>query len=374
MKFFDLFGKPSPQHLKHVRPATEAPGGEQQATARKIDAIESEIAAEFEAQSQSDILHHGAQRIEQHLAEAGILHASRQGRAAEALLLDAVAQATGDAHENLAWMMLLELATCDRDKARFDDLSLRYAQRFETSPPQWRAPSVGAPTAASPMLAFRGKLLTSSGPALAQFEQMARGPASFSIDLRGVTDIDVQGCNALLALFHRWALQGKQVSITPAPALLALLRDLVQRGDPAATDAGWRLLIELLRIAGDELAYEDACVAYSIAFERSPPAPLGLLAASAAAHPNLCLPEDIMAPVDALIDALRAGFDASDTVVLDCSRLQRIEFPAAAALLDGIAGLAKGKPVEWHDVSYLVSTLLTLVAGNGKLSIRHRQP
>ncbi len=81
-----------------------------------------------------------------------------------------------------------------------------------------------------------------------------------------------------------------------------------------------------------------------------------------------------MAPVEGLIDSLRAGFDASDTVVLDCSRLQRIEFPAAAALLDGIAGLAKGKPVEWRDVSYLVSTLLTLVAGNGKLSIRHRQP
>jgi ABC-type transporter Mla MlaB component len=373
VKFFDLFGKPSPQHLKHVRPATGKRSDEQQATVRKIDAIESEIVAEFEAQAHPDIGSHGATHIEQQLAEAGILHASRQGRAAEALLLDAVARPTGDAQENLAWMMLLELATCDRDKVRFDELSLRYAERFETSPPQWRAPLADTPTAAVPLLAFRGKLLASSGPALAQLEQMARSSSIFSIDLSGVSDLDSKGCEALLTLLRQWDHQHKQVSITPSPSMLALLRGLVQDGAPPATDAAWRLLLELLRISGDTRAYEDACIDYSIAFEQSPPGSLGLMAANSSDHPNLCLPEEIMAPVDALIDSLRAAFDASDSIVLDCSRLQRIEFHAAAALLDGIAGLAQGKPVKWHEVSYLVATLLTLVGGDGKLTIRHRQ-
>ena len=372
VKFLDLFGKSPNRPVKNVRApaASVAPVDDTRlATARKIDAIESEITAELEAQVHASDHEEPAQLLEQRIAEASILYASRQSRAAESLLLEAVSKATGEAREGVAWMMLLELASFNEDRRRFEELSLRYAERFETSPPQWRTRSATTAANQDPALAFRGKLLASSGPALAQFEQMAQPQPRFILDLRGVTEIDGAGCAALLALFRRWDTQGKQVRISPAPSLLALLRSSAQ-----SDDSTWRLLIELLRISGDERAYEDACVDYSIAFELSPPAPLGLIAAPAQGSNDLCLPAEIAMPVDTLLDSLRTASDGLATIVLDGRQLRLVEFNAAAALLDGIAGLAKGKPVEWRDVPYLVSTLLQLVGGDGKFRIINRLP
>ena len=374
MKFLDLFGKTSNRHVTNVRSSSSRTSEDRQATARKIDAIESEITAELDAQGQAAEGTLPSQLLEQRLAEAAILYASRQPNATEALLLEAVAQSHGAVREAVAWMMLLELASFDDDRLRFEDLSLRYAERFETSPPQWRARTSTMAPSPLPTLSFRGKLLASSGPALAQLEQMARASSTFAVDLRGITGIDSAGCGALLALFARWAAQSRQVSIIHTPALLALLRDAVRADSKDSNDGAWLLLIELLRIGGDAHAYEDACVDYSVTFELSPPAPLGLAAAHAQGVPDLCLPVDIVAPVDALIESLRDATDGMHAIVLDCRQLQLVEFNAAAALLNGIAGLAKGKTVEWRDVPHLVSTLLQLVGGDGKFNISHRQP
>ena len=374
MKFLDLFGKSSDRHVKNVRTPNAQADDERRATARKIDAIESEITAELDAQVPENADSDRAQQLEQRITEASILHASRQAQPAESLLLEAVSTATGDGRENIAWMMLLELASFRQDRDRFESLSLRYAERFETSPPQWRVRSVNDAAENLPTLAFRGKLLASSGPALAQFERMAQTASRFVIDLRGVTDIDSAGCSALLVLFKRWEAQHKEMAILPAPSLLALLHGLAQREGKDADDSLWHLLLELLRISGDEKAYENACVDYSIRFELSPPAPLGFSAATAQASSDLRLPEEIVMPVDALLDALRAAAESMDMIVFDCSQLRLVEFNAAAALLGGITGLAKGKPVEWRDIPHLVSTLLQLVGGEGKSRFSHRQP
>ncbi len=374
MKFLDLFGKSSVRHVKNDRTPAVRADDNRQATARKIDAIESEISAELEAHAPTPAGSTALPLLEQRIAEASILYANRQPKAAESLLLDAVSQATGERRESIAWMMLLELAGFDQDSHRFEALSLRYAERFETSPPQWHERAAGILPAPPPALAFRGKLLASSGPALAHVEQMAQGSSTFIIDLSGVSAIDSAGCSMLLALFRRWEMQHKEVAIASSPALLTLLRNATQAEDRDRDDAAWRLLIELLRIAGDERAYEDACVDYSIAFELSPPAPLGLSAAHPTSEPDLCLPPEIVTPVDALIDSLRAAIDGVQAIVLDCRQLRVVEFNAAAALLDGIAGLAQGKPVEWRELPYLVSTLLQLVGGDGKLKISNRQP
>ena len=374
MKFLDLFGKSSPRPVKNVRTSVTPADDNRLATTRKIDAIESEISAELEVHAQA--ADHGApaQLLEQRIAEASILYASRQPRAAESLLLEAVAQASGEPRETIAWMMLLELADFEADQRRFEETSLRYAERFETSPPQWRVRSAGTVAGQDPALAFRGKLLASSGPALAQFEQMAQPSPRFMLDLRGVTEIDHAGSAALLALFRRWEVQGKQVAIAPAPQLLTLLRSAASKRSEDNDDSAWRLLIELLRMSGDERAYEDACLDYSIAFELSPPAPLGCLSALTQNTPNLSLPVEIVTPVDALITSLRAAAEGINTIVLDGRHLRLVEFNAAAALLEGITGLAKGKTVEWFDMPYLVSTLLQLVGGDGRFKFNNRQP
>lgn len=387
MKFLQLFGKSATPPIRHVRQSSSShtpASAAAEDTARKIDAIESEISAELNARPATESAHADSDALlAQHIDEACLLHASRQPRAAEVLLLNAIAQANGAEREPQAWLMLLELASIAGSQPRFEELALRYAQRFETSPPQWRSglPVAPAPTPAaeSALLAFRGKLLGSSAPTLDHFAQMAQTHAAVRIDLDGVTEADVAGCRLLLNQIERWLSEARRVDLLPAPALVALLRAQLDSAPAASDDSAWRLLIELLR-ASDANAYEEACIAYSITHEVSPPAPLlpqpGLPtpATKPLASSALPLPAEITYPVDALLEALRVPMAQRPSIVLDGSRLQLIEFNATAPLLAGLARLADGKPVEWRDMSYLVSTLLQLIGGAGHLRIINRKP
>ena len=384
MKFRDLFSKQAPGSIKNVRSSGQPTIADREATTRKIDAIEYEITAELGSYGDTDnsadnAIDAGlaiANSIEQHVYEASILYANGQSDAAASLLLQAVAQANDPVAEPRAWQMLLELASLDRDKARFEALALRYAQRFETSPPQWRTDHQASSTAqlSTPMLAFRGKLLGSSAPALLQLEQAAASHAQLIIDLCNVTELDVAGCSALLALLSRWHLEGKRTSVACGPTLIDMLRAQLQQGRRDDNDAAWRLLIELLRVSGDDVSYEDACVAYCLTYELSPPAPVGLAMYQTLPVSDLMLPEQIRYPVDALLDSLRTSTKTLDHIVLECRQLRLVEFNAAAPLLAGVAEMSRGKTVEWRDMLHLTSTLLQLISGEGKLKISHRLP
>jgi len=384
VKFRDLFSKQAPGSIKNIRSSDQPTIADREATARKIDAIESEITAELgsysdtENSSDSDIDSDIAipNKIEQCIYEASILYANQQPNAAASLLLEAVAQANDHAAEPIAWQMLLELASLDRDQARFEALALRYAERFETSPPQWRTSRQADSNTllSTPMLAFRGKLLGSSAPALAQLEQAAASHSQLGLDLCSITELDVAGCNALLELLSRWHQEGKHTRVAYSPTLIDVLRAQLQQGRPDDNDAAWRLLIELLRVSGDEVSYEDACVAYCLTYELSPPAPVGLAMHQAPSVAELILPEQIGYPVEALLESLRPIAKPLDHIVLNCRQLLLIEFNAAAPLLAGVAEMARGKTVEWCDMLHLTSTLLQLISGEGKLKISHRLP
>ena len=388
MKFRELFSKQAPGSIKNVRTSGQPTVADRAATTRKIDAIESEISAEIgnysdtesSADSGTNIGTNSdlviANDIEQCIFEASILYANRQPKAAASLLLEAIAQASDHPTESIAWQMLLELASLDRDKAHFEALALRYAERFETSPPQWRSghDTSSSPVLSTPMLAFRGKLLGSSAPALMQLEQAAASHSQLVVDLRSVTELDISGCSALLALLSRWHLEGRHTSVAYSPTLIDMLRTQLQQGRPDDNDAAWRLLIELLRVSGDDVSYEDACVAYCLTYELSPPAPVGLAMHQAPPVADLMLPEQIGYPVDALLESLRTSAKPLEHIVLNCRQLRLIEFNAAAPLLAGVTGIVRGKTVEWCDMLYLTSTLLQLISGKGKLKISHRPP
>ena len=375
MKFFQLFSKPGSLPVRHVRqappPSSAAAAFD---TARKIDAIESEIRAELDACAPVTAPIDPSALLAQRIDEASLLHASRQPEAAASLLLEAVAERADTELELLAWTMLLELASAAGSQVQFEELALRYAQRFETSPPQWRVVPLAAATM-PPVLAYRGKLAGSAAPALARFGQLAQPHAAFRLDLGGVTEVDAEGCSLLLQLFEHWLSEERRIELLPAPALAALLRARLDAAPASAGDSLWRLHIELLRGSGDADAHEEACLAYSVAHEVSPPAPLLPVQTEAAGTPGtLTLPVELCNPVDALLESLSARAAQLPAIVLDCSRLQLVEFNAAAPLLAGIARLADGKPVEWRDMSHLVSTLLQLIGGAGRLRIINRKP
>ncbi len=423
VKFLDLLNKPVRFRLRslHRNPAAKdripiadlapahrtsthtAPDGDRDA----VDAAEPSPLAATQAARQAGT---ADSMLSQHMDEAALLFATAQPDAAIRVLSKALgaAQPGPTERERRAWYMLLELHEALSQRAAFDGTALAYAQRFETSPPQWRSP-VPAPKMiaqehaanARLVLALRDRLDAGAQASFAQWRQRSAAATRVTLDLASVTAVELDGCRRLLALLADWQQRGLRVELRPCDTLLAMLRERIQSGRRDEDDAGWRLLIELLRLAGDVERYEDACLAYSLTYEMSPPAaPPPVIndhdlfsanrsqgGAPASRHPPVTqgvpssaafrLPEIIDLPIDALLIALRVHApqqDENPVLALDASCLQRIDFHAAAPLQSAMTELAAGKPVEWQGVSFLVSTLLQLTSSSTMPGIINRKP
>nr|WP_308605709.1 STAS domain-containing protein [Massilia sp. DJPM01] len=59
------------------------------------------------------------------------------------------------------------------------------------------------------------------------------------------------------------------------------------------------------------------------------------------------------------IDAYAAACD--ETVLFDCSRLARVDYSAAAALLNRLRPIAAGKKIELRELNHLVAALFKLL-------------
>lgn len=381
VKFLELFSKIPPPATARLRAQSQTSRSPEPpaATSSKIDSIESEIAAELGLPTlipEPDRLS-PAQLLVQQVEEACLLHASGQSAAAAALLADATSRPLpeADAQEKLAWLMRLELARFSEGQQAFEDIALGYASRFETSPPQWPGMSldIDADVRPMPTLSCRGRLEGDAPPSLAQLEHMALRHPHFRLDLSGVSHIDGAASRRLLHLLQRWQADRIEALITGEQALLELLRAQICAGRRDADDAAWLLLIELLRCCGDLAAHEDACLAYSLTYEMSPPVAVATAARGRSESGCLLLPAEIGLPLEPLLSAIDGAGKAAATLVLDCRQLRRVEFNAASPLLSGIARSAHGKPVEWRDPPYLVSTLLQLVGGPHGLRIVNRK-
>jgi len=124
--------------------------------------------------------------------------------------------------------------------------------------------------------------------------------------------------------------------------------------------------------------YESTCIDYCVTYEVSPPSPQSRPAPLHHVKPDrseqaFLMPAAIEIPVDALLAAINADAECHKHLVLDCAGLRRVDFNAAAPLLEGLNRLASIKPVELRHTSFLVAVLLQLVGGNGKLKIIHRK-
>ncbi len=357
-------------------------------TSKKIDEIEYEMSAEFSTSlpSPSSESSSSAQvsDLRQTIEEAAILFGSGQTAAARALLSAATIQPTPNTDEKLAWRMLLELHESEGDQAAFERQALAYAERFETSPPPWQCTetmSANASPDTLPALSFRGKLSSSSGAMLDHLFQMGCRHWCFRLDFLNVSEVDLAGCSALLRTLASWEAKGCEVHLQNADKLADKIRELIQPGRRDDDDAGWRLLMELLWLMRATTDYETACVDYSITYEMSPPSPPSPRSSQPPLHvakaggPSqaFMMPPSIDMPVDTLLAEIDAKAQCHERMVLDCAGLRRVDFNAAAPLLTGLNQLASIKPVELRHTSFLVSVLLELVGGNGKLKIIPRK-
>jgi anti-anti-sigma regulatory factor len=302
--------------------------------------------------------------------EAAILYANGQLDAAEAILRASLADA-GRA-ERQPWWMLFDLYQILAREGAFDSVAIDYASQFETSPPAYKPLAQAAPgtafSGAIPTATLSGRLDASAAPQLARV--LAPSPSPLArLEFQAISAATPPGCALLLDALQTLRKDGRELVLAGADQLLTVLRPMLAIGarDPGA--APWLLLLELLLLTGREKDFEETAMDYCVTFEVSPPsfeAPAHAAVSLGAGPPldgdRFLLPpvlDGASAPLLAAIDAHAARHPA---LVLDCSRLARIDYVAAGALAAQLRSLARdGREVGLRDVNHLAAALLRLL-------------
>jgi ABC-type transporter Mla MlaB component len=330
------------------------------------------------------------------LRDAALHHA--EGEFNEALqLLAEMLQDTSlapDAAESLTFA-LFDVYRCTGLQDRFDALALDYANRFGRSPGEWFSLAELAPHAVSESPAQE-----SSFSELAQ-ETTWRCPAI--LDKQGLADCTSRSPATATLSFINWeALQHIDNAIAPAfagqlkiwcehavelhwkglDALLAAVQMCKVSGDATRDAAWWLIHLDLLCIQQQPEAYEDMAMDYCIAFEVSPPswqpAKCRLTTdndfavssefastsgskgfeesvASSSPYASCALQGNLTGEARRALRTLRAASGSVGQITVSCSRLGRVDFNAASALLNwAVNSDARGCQVQFIHLPRLV--------------------
>ena len=310
------------------------------------------------------------------LENAALLFASGQAGPARVRLEDGVANDPEALKSDLAWLALFDLLQRAGDRSGFDQLALRYVVNFEQSAPGWETldtPAPGKRTAPiGNYIAMSGELNAASAM---QIESVKRaGTKEVRLDLSTITGFDSAGAGLLAEALGMVRRQRAALSLERVERLRSLLEKAVREGKRAGQGA-WLLLLELLQWQGDQVAFDDRAVEYAVTFEMSPPsweppASAGPAGPSAQVGSGTTA-EDLDAiawsgeVTGASPRALTTVLDVAQsraTVLLDLAKLERIDFAAAAALVNAVNRLAtQRKTLQIAGATAIVRALLFLV-------------
>jgi anti-anti-sigma regulatory factor len=299
--------------------------------------------------------------------ESAILYANGQAGSAESLLRDSL-QDFGRA-ERLPWWMLFDLYQATGREAEFESLAIDYASHFETSPPAWQPLMPAEPptlvTGVAASEAFSAVLDSGAAPRLQRL--LASSAPLVRIDLGAVRSVTPEGCASLLAALQALRKEGRELVLAGADTLLGVLRPMLAVGDRGAGGAPWLLLLELLLLSNREKDFEESAMDYCVTFEVSPPSfetpkRVSTAAPAPVKGDRFLLPPVAGGPSAALLEAVDAYAEGRELLVLDCSRLARMDYACATALQTRLrAHAAQGREVELRELNHLVAALLRLL-------------
>ena len=299
--------------------------------------------------------------------EGAILYANGQAAAAESLLRDSLADF--GRIERLPWWMLFDLYQATGQESRFESIAIDYASHFETSPPAWQPPP---PAQDVPQLT--GVAATESfGPVLdggiaPRLQRLLAAHAPLvRVDVGAVRSADATGCTLLLKALQTLRKEGRELVLAGADALMATLRPMLAVGDRTAGEAPWLLLLELLLLSNREKDFEESAMDYCVTFEVSPPSfetprHVSTAAPAPVAGDRFLLPPLALGECAALLDAIDAYAAGREILVLDCSRLARMDYACATALQGRLrVHTEQQRRVELRDLNHMVAALLRLL-------------
>jgi anti-anti-sigma regulatory factor len=226
---------------------------------------------------------------------------------------------------------------------------------------------------------------------LEQLKTLATSHAALRLDASATRSVDLVGAELMLRVVTAFKRASHELMIVGAEQLINPLRAVIEPGRRDASDAGWMLLLEILRLLGRQHEFEETGIQYCITFEVSPPQweppPPNLKASAAVAVPAS---EATGAPVNENPLAWRGAIEAEGEpwfgrlaaearlhkeLQIDAMQLRRMAFSAASALLTLVMKLQQaGATVEFRNVNPLVGALFQLLGITAVASVHVRRP
>lgn len=324
------------------------------------------------------------------IEEAAILFADEQSEIVEQMLSSAIAEDSPDHATKEVWWMLFDLYQITGKQQQFENLSIDYASKFETSPPSWvnhTQPGLASGSVtrgATPTVPFAGKLDGSIIKSLERAQKLAENSRALRLEFARVSDVDPVGCGLLLRLLKKLQNSEHDLILAGAAELTGKIRAILKVGRRDETEAPWLLLLEILRALNSEKEFEEVSIDYCITFEVSPPAFVAPKSNVTAARDEVrtytsssggfVMPPVIEGRTEQLMSAIAAYAGSNDPAMLDCAGLNRVDFSAAGQLLSCLAPLAgSGKTIELNNVNHLVAALFNVIGLNDIARITPRK-
>lgn len=371
----DIFNPPEPAWGDVPRrPRTNVPaqGQLEPATPSLLEHDNTELLAEDELPDAA-----AAPETPPLIEEIAIVYAGGQLAAAEQMLRDSLAEL--GARERGVWWMLFDLYQITGRQDDFDSMAIDYASHFETSPPTW---SPLAPLQAqgenysgvTPTETLGARLDAASVAQTERLLALAGQHPLLRLELGRVEEVTPDGCAVLVDALGRLRAAGTELIVAGAAELAERLRGGIEIGRREAPQTPWLLLLELLQLLNREKDFEETAMDYCITYEVSPPsfsAPDKVATAAGAPAPaaadRFMLPPLIAGDIIELATAIETYAQGAAVVLLDCSRLARIDYAAAGALLARLRPLAQHARIELRDLNHLVAALFKLL-GYGEVA------
>ncbi|WIM05284.1 MAG: STAS domain-containing protein [Candidatus Nitricoxidivorans perseverans] len=315
------------------------------------------------------------------IEQAAMLYSANQVDEACAVIEAALREKDLGVHGQRAWGMLFDLYQMAGRRDAFESLALDFAARFETSPPTWtdegpesRDPS--AMTGGRAFVSLSGILNAKAQTPLRKLLKVAEQNPVVRLDLAKVSDADEEGCTELRNTIAAIRKAKREIVMGGAERLADILARKIVPG-VRENEHVWLLLLDLYQHLLRQEAFEETAVNYAVTFEVSPPswdAP-GARKTSpppeAPARPveGCVLQGEIVAAGADVFAMMRVQAEKGDEVIVDCQRLQRMDFVSAGQLLNVVGNLrAAGKRVRLRGANHLVAALWEVI-GLGRIAV-----
>lgn len=352
------------------------------------------------------------------LEEAAIRFANGDSPGAEAALKELIHPSGSRARHSDTWLTLFDLYRATGDQHSFESLALDYADLFGQSSPTWvslpalagmSATKEGSPS--SRQVTWKAPKVLSPTDVTNLVTVLKRSPQPYVLDWRALKEISDAAVAPLTGELNAWAESDASFRFLSAKQFPAVLSALTPTSQKETPQSYWQLRLAALRVMHMADEFDMAALDFCITYEVSPPGwtpakcTVALLDTTASAFMSASssmLASADMGPSSGSSEPMSISGDLSDagpsaelsgvlddnaddalaaldsnsaqTIQIDCSRLVRIDFAAAGALLNWtLERHAQGREVVFLGLHRLIALFLGVVGVTGHATVAIRR-